>query len=144
MITRGGQPCFHPGLDHTALPDCVLGGQMKSPTIHTGLSKAHPPLSCSPRPLPLPVLSDFSAWTSTQTGLVSGLTDDSRGYSWNLSVPCLALSQQATLESLSRRCSEARDRGPLPSPQGHLQPLPPSRTVSAYRPFPAWIGFPLV
>lgn len=48
------------------------------------------------------------------------------------------------LLSLFRRCSEARDPGPLPSPQGHLQPLPPSRTVSAYRPFPAWIGFPLV
>lgn len=117
---------------------------MKTPTIHTGLSKVPLPSLALPGPCPYPVLSDLSAWTSTQTGLVSGLTDDSRGYAWNLSVPCLALSQQATLESLFRRCSEARDPGPLPSPQGHLQPLPPSRTVSAYRPFPAWIGFPLV
>lgn len=130
MITRGSQPFFHPGLDHTVLPCPVLWGQIKTPTIHIGLSQALSPLFLpSPAPAPTRGLSDLAARTCTQTELVSPLTDDSCGRAWSLRALCLLLSQQETLGSLFGRCSELRDPGLLPFPEGHLPPPPSHRAV---------------
>lgn len=110
MITRGSQPFFHPGLDHTALPCPVLWGQIKTPALRIGLSKALSPRFRPPAPA-LPRACLISPLGPPHRGPVSVPTDDSCGSAWNLSVLCLSSSQLETLGSLFGRCSELRDPG---------------------------------
>lgn len=128
---------------HNSPLACSMGSDKNSYYWYWSLQSPFSPSLPSPALAPMRGLSDLTAGTCTQTELVSALTDDSCGRAWSLSALCLLLSQQETLGSLFGRCSELRDPGLLPFPEGHLPPPPPHRAVCVQT-LPLWIGFPLV
>lgn len=96
---------------HSSPLPCSLVSDKNCCDSYWSLQSLCSPFLLSPAPALPWRLSDLSAWTSTQTGLVSGLTDDTCGCAWNLSVLCLALFQQETLGSLFWRCPKPREIG---------------------------------